>query len=114
MLLIQTPVSQLMRVSILVEHYFEHHDRDGKIGFIDFLKMHYADGGAEDNHPDRDRQLPFKQSVPTSLIFTFFQAAEVNLPTAVFYPPTMKQKHLFRAPYYSSESLSNIWQPPRA
>lgn len=114
MLLVQTPVSQLMRVSILVEHYFEHKYLDSKIGIIDFLKMHYAKGDVKDADHDRDMQLPFKHFSPTSLIFTFFESPCFLITAKIFFPSALKQQRLYKSPFHSSESMANIWQPPKA
>ncbi len=114
MLWVQTPVNQLMKLSILVEHYFEHKDMNNEISVIDFLKMHYAKGDVKDADHDRDMQLPFKHFSPTSLIFIFFQSPVFSITEKIFFISAMKQTRLYQSPHHSSESLSNIWQPPRA
>ena len=114
MLWVQTPVNQLMKLSILVEHYFEHKDKNNEISVIDFLKMHYAKGDVKDADHDRDMQLPFKHFSPTSLIFIFFQSPVFSITEKIFSTSAMKQTRLYQSPHHSSESLSNIWQPPRA
>jgi hypothetical protein len=113
MLLVQTPISQLMKLSILVEHYFEHKHMDTEISVIDFLAMHYAKGDVKDADHDRDMQLPFKHFSSTSLIFTFFQSPVFSIAEKIFIAGTMKQTLLYKSPHHSSESLSNIWQPPK-
>ena len=113
MLLVQTPVNQLMKLTILIEHYFEHKDKDSKISVIDFLKMHYTNEDIKDADHERDMQLPFKHFSPISLIFTFFDSAGFLLTENLFPAFALKQKRLYKSPYHSSESLSNIWQPPK-
>jgi hypothetical protein len=112
-MLVETPASQFMKLSVLVEHYFEHKDRDSKIGIIEFLSMHYAKGDVKDADHDRDMQLPFKQYNPTTLIFTFFNNPTLLLKDKVFPPSVIKQLPLYRSPFHTSESSSNIWQPPK-
>jgi hypothetical protein len=102
-----------MKLSVLVEHYFEHKHKDTEISVIDFLMMHYANDDVKDADHDRDMQLPFKHFSFTSLIFTF-QPQIFFIVGKVLIANQMKQTRLYKSPYHPSESLSNIWQPPKA
>jgi len=61
-ILFATPLQQLTKVPVLMEHYQEHKLRDGDITFWDFMFMHYvSDDGVRDDD-NRDMQLPFKKT----------------------------------------------------
>lgn len=111
----QTPVHQLMKITVLVEHYFEHKALDEQIDFMDFLAMHYADDTKHGDY-DRDMQLPFKQCNHAPLMaFTFFEAGDFDFGIKSK-PVFVTEKQVltgYQSPYHSSEALSNIWQPPR-
>lgn len=114
MVLVQTPVSQLFKISELFEHYTEHKHLDEHISFSDFLAMHYSHSDVQYPDNDRDMQLPFKQYNCSSLVFTFSPPAVFALTDKMFLAPGDKKLSLYRSPFHSSELLSNIWQPPKA
>lgn len=61
-ILFATPLQQLIKVPVLIEHYQEHKLRNGDLTFLDFMFMHYvSDDGVHDDD-NRDMQLPFKKS----------------------------------------------------
>lgn len=114
MVLVQTPVSQLFKITELIEHYAEHRNLDEHMSFSDFLAMHYAHNDVQYPDHDRDMQLPFKQYHCSSLVFTFLHAPEYIVTDKFVFAHTEQTKQLFRSPFHSSELLANIWQPPRA
>lgn len=114
MLFKQTPINQLSRLTVLAEHYYEHKESNRDLSLIGFLALHYSHENANDADHDKDMKLPFKQFSPTSLIFTFtefhdYDFAETNHISAVLAAGT-----LYKSPFHTSESLSVIWQPPKA
>lgn len=114
MLVIQTPVNQVMKLSTLVEHYFEHQSLNPEISFADFLTIHYAQNNVKHGDYERDMQLPFKQYNHTSLVFTFIAISNYYINHGDYILPQIKTTCLFKSPYYPSEYPSAIWQPPRA
>ena len=112
--LVQTPVSQLFKITELIEHYTEHRNLDEHMGFSDFLAMHYSHSDVQYPDHERDMQLPFKQYNCSSLVFTFLQPAAFALTDKAFFAQREKNLPLYRSPFHSSELLANIWQPPKA
>lgn len=109
----QTPVHQVMKVKVLVEHYFEHKALDEQIDFVDFLAMHYADDAKRVDY-ERDMQLPFKQCNHAPLmVFTFFEHKDFSIKQKPVFIYEEQVLTGYQSPYYAAEALSNIWQPPR-
>lgn len=114
MVLVQTPVSQLFKITELIEHYAEHRNLDEHMSFSDFLAMHYSHSDVQYPDHDRDMQLPFKQYNCASLIFTFLHAPDYRVADKMTFDHSEQTMQLYRSPFHSSELLSNIWQPPKA
>lgn len=55
-----TQVGQLVKLPILVQHYFEHKSDNPGISLLAFLQMHYNEKVVIDDDYKRDMQLPFK------------------------------------------------------
>ena len=114
MVLVQTPVSQLFKITELIEHYAEHRNLDEHMSFSDFLAMHYSHSDVQYPDHDRDMQLPFKQYNCSSLVFTFLQPTLFALTGKTFFAQSDEDLTLYWSPFHSSELLANIWQPPKA
>ena len=110
----QTPVNEFFKLTELVEHYSEHKNLDHHITIFDYLAMHYAQGDVQQPDHDRDMQLPFKQYNGPSLVFTFFPPSENTVTQDLLFAPHEEKIPLYESPFHPEESLSNIWQPPRA
>ncbi|HET9744643.1 MAG TPA: hypothetical protein VFP97_02955, partial [Chitinophagaceae bacterium] len=57
MVSIQTPIGQLFKLPLLIEHFIKHQKRNG-VSLIDFLEEHYSSGHNDADLPE-DEQLPF-------------------------------------------------------
>lgn len=112
MLILQTPVCQLMKLPVLVEHYFEHKHADGDdTGILDYLAIHYLSDVKQGDY-ERDMQLPFKQSSPSFLLIVYFTPRTIELPLSESQP--IKRDHSFyHRSFHTTESLAKVWQPPR-
>jgi hypothetical protein len=53
-------LGQAYKLPVLINHFIEHHERDNRVTFLDFLSMHYWGKDINDNDQDKDMQLPFK------------------------------------------------------
>ncbi len=110
--MVTTQIGQLIKLPILVEHYFEHKRIDKCITLLEFIQMHYLMD--ESNNPDyaRDMQLPFKtievNSISTFVVIPFvgFQLfkPDLNLHSTVISG---------RLQWHSGLFLDHIWQPPK-
>lgn len=99
---------------MLVSHYQEHHKENKKLGFIDYLKMHYFNGNPIDADHGKDMKLPFKNidfntSISAFIAFempsfqiqrqNFIEITIINLPSS--------------DRWHANSYLDAIWQPPR-
>lgn len=113
LLMVQTPMMQVMKLSNLVEHYFEHKNLDEDINVADYLVLHYLSDVEKGDH-NRDMQLPFKHYSPSFLVFAFNPQSAFDIPIpAKEFPDSQKHITSYRSPFHTAEALSNIWQPPR-
>lgn len=113
-----TEFYQLLKIPVLVVHFFEHKELDPEMSVIGFFVHHY-EGNHLENHPqnedfEQDKRLPFMTHID---LFSF--CCEYTPP----YYQIIRQKvpHIAKLKIpvpndYFTESLfhSSIWQPPRA
>lgn len=105
----QTPVGQLFKLPLLIEHFIKHQKKEG-LSLIDFLAEHYTSNHSDADRPE-DEQLPFKNisfnavgyaiiptSIKTNTVVTSSEDKKINIPET--YTP---QQHLVR-----------IFHPPKA
>jgi hypothetical protein len=57
-----TGVRELLKINVLVQHFYETKKKDNTITFFNFLVMHYITGDLNDKDNSRDNQLPFKST----------------------------------------------------
>jgi hypothetical protein len=111
-----TELSELVKLPVLVHHYFEHEEEHEHLSFIEFFKTHYAElHEAEGKHHKDDHQrLPFKghdHQFLTVNISTIPRAYICIQPSA--YCESKKVSLTNEVSSYS-HFLADIWQPPRA
>lgn len=104
----QTPVGQLLKLPLLIEHFYKHKKQDG-ISLLKFLKDHYS---VEHNDADRseDKQLPFKTVIMQSIGFALLPSAvSADLSLNLDIP----QKIIPRGFNISQQHRNAIFHPPR-
>ena len=113
-LLSTTEAHQLLKLPLLVQHYFEHKAENNRITLLSFLNMHYAETVVYDADYAQDMQLPFKTHAEN-----FCLIAVPSLPTPKFemdvvIMPVVKQTiPIINDPSYSFLSTQDIFQPPK-
>lgn len=110
-----TPMQQLLKLPVLVQHYYEHKNDDTALTLLSFLELHYL-SSHDDNDGDnnRDQQLPFK-TTDINVAASFLNALPGNN-TALTISPNITTKQgltLADETIVSSQYLSAIWQPPK-
>jgi len=104
----QTPVGQLFKLPLLVEHFIQHQKKDGA-SLVSFLEDHYS---SEHNDADsqEDDQLPFKS-------VTFYSVGNAIVPDTVetnaIVPVPTDKKIVFPEVYAGHQRLTQIFRPPR-
>jgi hypothetical protein len=107
-----TELHQILKTPLLVEHYYEHNDKE-ELSVLTFLEMHYLNGNVKDADYEKDMKLPFKSfqdnhpnvvlSLPeTTSFFNFFS-----------YPISEQKSFSFENQVNTSNFFTSIWQPPK-
>jgi hypothetical protein len=106
---IQTPVLEIFKLPILIEHYKKHQKQDG-VSLFSFLQDHYSSHHQDADLPE-DEQLPFKN-------ITFYAIGSVIIPgvikTDVLVRLPSDKKVAFSNTYASQQFLGSIFHPPKA
>jgi hypothetical protein len=55
-----TEASQLFKLPVLIQHYYEHKANNASVTLYAFLQMHYLGNDNDDTDNMRDQALPFK------------------------------------------------------
>ena len=104
----QTPLGQVLKFPVLMEHFYKHKKQEG-VSFLEFIKDHYSP-----NHNDADQseddQLPFRgdvvQNIGIALLPTLFKADfDINY--------IVPHKLFDREILLPTQSPGNIFHPPR-
>jgi len=109
-----TPLSELLKVDKLVEHYVEHTTHDAGLTLWGFLSMHYSGKNVKDADHTKDMELPFKTLNTTNIV-----SISICNPIEDFQFTEITTKKEYKKPNYqynflfSSNFHSNIWQPPK-
>lgn len=108
MVALQTPVGQLLKVPLLVEHFIKHSKKESH-SLLAFLEEHYSPGH-NDADKEEDEQLPFKNfviySIGISIVYSFIQS---GLAPQV----TRTGNFFFQKNYNPRRHLAGIFHPPR-
>jgi len=108
MVSIQTPIGQLFKLPLLVEHFVKHQEQDG-VSFFGFLADHYATDHNDRDFPE-DEQLPFKRITFYSIGYAIVTPV---IQTTVFACLLADKKVVFRNTYTAQQHLTGIFHPPR-
>ncbi|MBW7870281.1 MAG: hypothetical protein H3C39_04385 [Flavobacteriia bacterium] len=107
--------SQVLKLPTLIEHYFDHKQKDSELNFFDFLSMHYS-SETEHHHSDKKNpheKLPFQHMnniASQVLILTETEESETDWNSTFVYRPKIRAI----SDFFSENELSfSIWQPPR-
>lgn len=113
-----TELGQLLKFPMLVEHYFEHKEKNPQINVMEFLALHY-EGNHLENHPhdedyEHDQQLPFIVHIDVlSVSFVLTPPFSFEIETRKLVVKEPKALPLDDA-FLDNNYLSAIWQPPKS
>ena len=106
--LTQTPLGQLVKLPVLIEHFYKHKLHDG-VSLFEFLNDHYT---SEHNDADQreDKRLPFKTII--------LQQADVAVVPGVVKTDfsvsfEIPMELMFSDTYTPQQHLCSIFHPPR-
>lgn len=108
-----TEASQLLKLPVLVQHYYEHKAGNASVTLVQFLHMHYMGHDDNDNDNLRDMQLPFKTMNDYCMIaFNSLPPQKIQMNEVVYYEVQQEFTLLNDAAPFSF-SVEDIFQPPR-
>ena len=104
----QTPMGQLLKLPLLIEHFCKHNKDDG-VSLFKFLKDHYT-SGHNDADRSEDKQLPFNTVIIQSIGFALLPGAvradfSLNL--------DVPKKEIPLELYLPQQHCHTIFHPPR-
>lgn len=111
MLCTHTEFGQFFRVAFLVQHYYQHVERDHSLSLVSFLEMHYWGTDIADDDQEQDQQLPFK-SFAINLYQVFLIPARYSCQT----PALLRSSRTFFLPGKAglpNGYLHELLKPPR-
>ena len=112
MLLSQTPLQQVLRLPVFIEHFQEHRALNSHISLSAFVVLHYFSGNQKDADYDRDMQLPFRASdvvlISSTVVVPALVEPDFTLPISKEeqYPLLLAKDILPTTPF-------PVFQPPR-
>jgi hypothetical protein len=111
-----TELHQLLRLPLLIQHYFEHVNEDTSMTVADFFDMHYAHGIVYDDDFEDDMKLPFKAHETVNHINVQVLAEPIKLTfDDLFFQSEFSNDVLisYAQPFIQNPVLNAIWQPPK-
>lgn len=108
MVSIQTPVGQLFKLPLLIEHFIKHQKRNG-VSLINFLDDHYSSDHNDADLPE-DEQLPFKSITIHAIGYAIVPGI---IKGNVIVPLPVDKKVIFPETYAPQQHLARIFHPPR-
>lgn len=109
-----TSLREIVKIPVLVDHYFHHLGEHPDMSLKEFFTMHYLHGIIVDEDFEQDMQLPFK-----SVDLSNFNIVGVYNHNIKQYPLTFISGKIQKAitPRYSflyqNPNLANIFHPPK-
>lgn len=111
-----TIAGELLRLPLLIHHYFEHDENDEHESVIHFLKEHYVElhKVINQHHADDHKHLPFKTNYKAYLASSVLivPRAFVSSDLIAFNTTSLVVSANELSVY--SHFLADIWQPPKA
>lgn len=106
--------SELLKLPALITHYIQHFEQNRGLSIAEFMDMHYMQNNDPDSDYQQDMQLPFKSM--NAMLHSHIVVAPLALPEFNFKPVAIKVEKLHTPASLPLlfQSLSNIWQPPKA
>lgn len=109
-----TAFGELLKLPILIHHFWEHRQAASNETIIDFLCEHYSDTiqHDDDKHHDHEK-LPFKSAdCHFAQVVITVPEQRFLIEKKIFFIPTIKQP-IYNIEPHANEYLHLIWQPPR-
>lgn len=108
----QTELHQILKLPILVQHYFEHRAESKDISLSQFIVLHYFSGDPVDDDYARDMQLPFKTNDCLQVITSIVVPEEIifNVPFETIVKNSFPK---FHNDWIECNYAKSIFRPPQ-
>ena len=104
----QTPLGQLWKLPLLIEHFYKHNKQEG-VSLLKFLIDHYS-AQHKDADQSEDEQLPFKTVMLENVAFAIVpNILKIHFPLTFNIPIEIMLKEI----YTPQQHLCAIFHPPR-
>ncbi len=111
-----TTWGDMAKIANLLEHYQVHKNEDSSLSFWSFMQLHYgADFQMHQTAHDHSK-LPLKNATPSVCAFIIVNDiaySTFNIITLLTIPEPQKAVLPSYVHIFTSQHLSDIWQPPR-
>lgn len=108
-----TEMNQLLKMPLLIEHYFDHKEENKDLTLFQYLNMHYTNPHPVDKNHEKDLQLPFKShsdcSSAVSGNFILSERITLERPET----ETKRKRGVYKNQFLFDPLLAKILQPPR-
>ncbi|KAA9346134.1 hypothetical protein [Adhaeribacter soli] len=111
-LLSTTQFCQLLKLPVLVGHFFEHKEEDRNMSFVDFMVHHYG-GHEKDADYETDMMLPFMTEIETLTLAFFAPTPPVFSIQKITFQEASQANSCYNL-QLKATYLSSIWQPPKS
>lgn len=109
-----TPLKELAKLPLLIEHFIEHVEANPHLDIVSFLNMHYFNGDPIDEDYEEDMKLPFKTlDFSSSVVFLIIPSFHEAILPYVSKIVTNLTSPNYKNDFSKSAALSSIWQPPK-
>ncbi len=108
-----TEASQLLKLPVLVQHYYEHKAGNASVTLFTFLQMHYLGNDNDDTDNLRDEALPFKTMDDCCVIASNSLPPQKLQIIHVDFNKVEQEFTLLNDPSRFFISPEDIFQPPR-
>src|SRR5688572_19375909 len=105
----QTPMGQLLKLPVLVEHFNKHMKQDG-VSLLEFFNGHYSSEHHDDDDQQEDEKLPFKTVVLQNMGYAIVPTI---IETNFFFNFDIPTKVMLNDVYTPQQHLCSIFHPPR-
>lgn len=110
-----TALGEILKLPILIHHYFEHAQENKRETIFSFIAQHYKGNfnhHHQGNHNDHEK-LPFKTLNSHAIqVVSMMPHPFITISQIIFKSPDLKIPGDFQQ-HYANAYLSTIWQPPR-
>ncbi|TAH39919.1 MAG: hypothetical protein EYC69_12495 [Bacteroidetes bacterium] len=106
-----TEIGQLLKLPLLIEHFFKHKEQSESHSIYDFFSMHYGEHAGSDKEHEK---LPFKSHDGCiNSILLVSVSNTFSAPSISSFSFEIKTFNFYDDLFLTSSFQANIWQPPK-